>query len=104
MEKTENINQIFRDKNYEPISTNEIFQRKILVKKKPVEQTYFFFFFFFLQFNGTPKILNPEQFGGTRDEFEFFIFNMKIKFHTNGDWYFTEKIIDYVFPLLEFFV
>ena len=38
-----------------------------------------------------PKFPDPEQFGGARDEFEFFKFNFKIKLQANGDWYFTEK-------------
>ena len=56
MENTENINQIFRDKNYELTSTNEtqnttiqnqnatiqIFKQNILIKKKPVEETLFY--------------------------------------------------------------
>ena len=45
-----------------------------------------------------PKFFDPEQFGGARDEHEFFKFNFKTKLQANGDWYPTdEKKFNYVY-------
>ena len=101
MEKTENINQAFRDENYELISANEGFQREILIRKNQLNKR--FFTPFAIQRN--PTFFDPEQFAGIRDELEFFKFNMKTKFQANGDWYFTEKKnFNYVFSRFKFFV
>ena len=78
----ENVNQALRDKNQELTSanetlntTNQTFQREILAMedqlkknfpKPPTAQR-------------NPKFFDPEQFGGARDEFEFFKFNFKAK-------------------------
>ena len=89
-------NQALRDENYELNSTNEIqnttiqaFQQKILVKKDQLEKRLLTPFTVSPQRN--PKFPNFDPFGGVRDEFEFFKFNMKAKLQANGDWYFTEK-------------
>ena len=96
LKKIENVNQILRDENYELNSTNEIqnttiqaFQQKILVKKDQLKKRLSTPFTVSPQRN--PKFPDPDLFGGTRDEFEFFKFNLKAKLQANGDWYFIEK-------------
>ena len=50
------------------------------------------------------KFLDLEQFGNTRDEFELFKFNSRVKFQTNDDRYFNEeKKINYAFSRLKIF-
>ena len=96
LEKIENVNQTLRDENYELNSTNEIqnttiqaLQQKKLVKKNQLKKRLPTPFTVSPQRN--PKFPNLDPFGGTRDEFEFFKFNMKAKLQANGDWYFIEK-------------
>ena len=109
MEKIENVNQTLRDENYELNSANEIqnttiqaFQQKILVKKDQLKKRLPTPFTVSPQRN--PKFPNLDPFGGTRDEFEFFKFNMKAKLQANGDWYFIEKRkFNYVFSRLKGF-
>ena len=94
MEKTEDVNQTFRYENQELTSANETlniinqtFQRKILAiedqlkKSFPTPPTT----------QRNPKVFDPEQFGGARDELELFKFNFKTKLQANGDWYPTDK-------------
>ena len=76
LEKTENVNQIFRDEKYELTSADEIFQQKILVKEDQLKKRFFTPF----TISRSPNFFDPEQFGGTRDELEFFKFNFKPKF------------------------
>ena len=90
MEKIENVNQAFRDENQKLTLANEnknttidVFQRKILVIEDQLKKRFFTPFTVSPQRN--PKFLDPEQFDGARDEFEFFKFNFKAKFQANGD-------------------
>ena len=96
MEKIEDVNQAFRDENQKLTLTNEnknttidVFQRKFLVMEDQLKKRFPTPFTVLPQRN--PKFLDPEQFGGARDEFEPFKFNFKTKFQANGDWYFTGK-------------
>ena len=100
MERIKDVNQIFRDENQKLTSANEAFQRKSLVREDQLKKR--FPTPFTTQRN--PKFLDPEQFGGARDELEFFKFRMKAKFQANGDWYFTEKKkFNYVFSRFKSF-
>ena len=79
-------------------STNEtqntviqIFKQKILIRENQLKKRLFTPFIVSHQRN--PKYFDPEQFEGARDKFEIFKFNMKTKFQTNDDWYFTEEKI-----------
>ena len=90
MEKIENVNQTLRDENYELNSANEIqnttiqvFQQKVLVKKNQLKERPFTP----VIVQRSPKFPNPEKFGGARDEFELFKFNLRAKLQANGDWY-----------------
>ena len=101
MEKTENVNQALRDENQKLTSANEIFQQKNLVRENQLRKR--FPTPFTTQRN--PKFFDFEPFGGIRDEFEPFKFNMKTKFQANGDWYFIEKNkFNYAFSRFKFFV
>ena len=109
LEKTENVNQALRDENYEFISANEslnttirIFQQKILVKKDQLKKRFPTPFIVFHQRN--PKFPNPKKFGGVRDEFEPFKFNLRAKLQANGDWYPDENgKFNYAFSPLKSF-
>ena len=88
MEKIENVNQTLRDENQKLTLTNEnkntiidALQRKILVIKDQLKKRLPTPFTVLPQRN--PKFLDPEQFGGIRDELELFKFNFKTKFQTN---------------------
>ena len=90
LEKIENVNQTLRDENYELNSANETqnttiqaFQQKILVKKDQLKKCLFTPF----TVQRSPKFPNPEEFGGARDELEFFKLNFRVKLQANGDWY-----------------
>ena len=96
LKKIENVNQTLRDENYELNSANEIqnttiqaLQQKILVKKDQLKKRLLTPFTVSPQRN--PKFPNPDPFGGARNEFEPFKFNMKTKLQANGDWYLIEK-------------
>ena len=109
MEKPENVIETFRDKNYELTSINEaqntivqIFKQKFLIRENQLKKR--FFTPFTVSYQRNPKFFDPEQFGGIRDKFEFFKFNMKAKFKTNDNWYFTAKKINYAFSRLKNFV
>ena len=101
IKKTEKVNQIFRDENQKLTSanetlntTNQTFQREILAMEDQLKKS----FPTSLTAQRNPKFLDPEQFGGTRDELEFFKFNFNAKFQTNGDWYPTdERKFNYAF-------
>ena len=114
MDKTENVNEIFRDENYILTSTNETqniiidtrnttiqnFKQKILIRENQLKKLFFTPFIVSHQRN--PKFFDPERFSGTRDKFKFIKFNIKTKFQTNDDWYFTEKKLNYVLSRFKF--
>ena len=81
---------------------SKFLNKKILIRENQLKKRLFTPFTVSHQRN--PKFFDPEQSGGARDELEIFKFNMKTKFQSNDDWYFTEKKSNYAFSLFKNFV